>query len=153
MKKQAYTKGQSVCLSIKELYENKEKLDYTKIITEDDKSGIGYYDLYNDNNELACMDGEVCTIKEVKPDSIVLINEDGEKPVYFTLSFSEADIAIFKKKNRIGTESKVEKFVKMIDDLRKEKSIKEIKNLIHIWWLNYQISDKTEQKLLEYVTV
>ncbi|MCM1168222.1 MAG: hypothetical protein NC401_19730 [Ruminococcus sp.] len=54
------------------------------VITDDE-----YYDLYNDDNELACMSGEVVTIVEVGKELVTFRNDNGESSIYFTLTKNE----------------------------------------------------------------
>ena len=55
-----------------------------------------YFDLYNRNGELACMDGESCTLSRINGDgSLEFENKEGESSVSFTLSREEADAGIF----------------------------------------------------------
>jgi len=48
-------------------------------------------------------------------------------------------------------EYETEKYKKRIDELRNNMSPEEIKEVIHDWWLDYEIADKTEDNLLAYV--
>ena len=53
-----------------------------------------YYDLFV-NDSLVCMDGETCTILHENKDSIVLLNDYGEKNSTFTLSTDELSVINF----------------------------------------------------------
>lgn len=68
----------------------KENLRLNTISTEDD----GYYYLYNEHGELACMDGEEVNITEIGDIYISFINNNGEYSVYFALTRKEAEIGI-----------------------------------------------------------
>lgn len=81
----------TVCISVQALYEIfGENLRLNTISTEDD----GFYDLYNEHGELACMDGEEVSITEKGDTYISFVNNSGEYSVYFALSHEEAKIAI-----------------------------------------------------------
>ncbi len=90
-----YTEGMSVCVSVKALYENMSDLTFGHIIPDCEDGVMKYYDLYNEDDELACLDGEECMIDQVGQVLITLRNINGDGTVYFTLTREEADIAIF----------------------------------------------------------
>lgn len=81
----------TVCISVQNLYETfGDNLRLNTISTEDD----GYFDLYNEHGELACMDGEEVNITETGDTYISFVNNNGEYSVYFALTHEEAKIAI-----------------------------------------------------------
>ena len=55
------------------------------------------------------------------------------------------------KQMQVVAEAETEIYKKHIDELRATCPLEEIKNHIHDWWLDYEISDKTEDMLLEYL--
>lgn len=85
--------SKKVCISVQALYEAfGENLRLNTITTEDD----GYYDLYNEHGELACMDGEEVSITQEGSDLTSFVNNNGEYSVYFALTHKEAIIAVIK---------------------------------------------------------
>lgn len=81
----------TVCISVQALYKTfGENLRLNTISTEDD----GYYDIYNEYGELACMDGEEVSITQIGDVYISFVNNNGEYSVYFGLTHEEAKIAI-----------------------------------------------------------
>lgn len=91
-KRNEYKEGMKVCLSVKTLYENNADLSYGMIVPDYEEGTIKYYDLYNEDGELACCDGEEVIIEQVGE---VLITFRCSDSVYLTLTKDEADIAIF----------------------------------------------------------
>lgn len=88
--------GMSVTVSCKELYEKCRDSHSFEIQTEKNESGEdAYWDLYNADNELACMDGETCEIVGIQDGYITLRNNDGESEKLFTLSAEEANVGLF----------------------------------------------------------
>ena len=90
-----YTEGMHVCVSVKALYENTQDLTFGHIVPDFEDGVMKYYDLYNDDDELACLDGEECVIAQVGQALITLSNSNGDGTIYFTLTREEADVAIF----------------------------------------------------------
>lgn len=90
-----YREGMRVGVSVKALYENAQDLMFGHIIPDFEDGVMKYYDLYNDDDELACLDGEECMIDQVGQALITLRNTNGDGAIYFTLTYEEADIAIF----------------------------------------------------------
>ncbi len=88
-----YKEGQEVCVSIENLY-----LKYRNAITYGhiryDKNEGEYFDLFNEDGELACMDGEVCFINQIGTSLITFANYNGEKTLYFTLTKEETEAAL-----------------------------------------------------------
>ena len=84
-----------VCLSIsaleKELGDN---LEYTRIeyTPDGDKE---YFDLYNANDELCCIDGEEVLIVKDDGTDLTFVNQNGLKDVEFRLTLTEFLIASF----------------------------------------------------------
>lgn len=87
-----FTEGTTVCISIQALYDSFQHLTFGKIIP--DLGDTGYYDLYNENGELACMDGEEVTIEQVGEHLITFRNDNGESSVHFALTYKEAETAV-----------------------------------------------------------
>lgn len=91
-----FKEGQEVTVSVKTLYDDGVPLEYGSIIPDYDENGkLMYYDLYNEDGELACCDGETCRIEQVGVALITLVNNDGESTVRLTLTRPEAEIALF----------------------------------------------------------
>lgn len=92
-------KGMNVTVSCNELYEKIQAgLLYNITIKAqyDKKEDSAYFDLYNEHNELACMDGETCEIVNIDQNGFVTLkNADGESEKLFTLSPYEAAIGLF----------------------------------------------------------
>lgn len=89
--------GQKVTVSVQALYDSGIPLEYGRIEVENDDSGkvVNYCDIYNEDGELACMDGETCIIEQIGTVSITLVNNYGESTVLFALTKKESDIAIY----------------------------------------------------------
>ena len=88
-----YKEGQEVCLSIEQLqHELGNKLTFCKIVS---NVYAGEYDLYNEDEELACMNGEVCSIEQIGTSLITFANYNGEGTIHFTLAKEEAEVALF----------------------------------------------------------
>ena len=103
-----YKAGQEVCVSVQQLYnEYGGHITYGTIGMEEE-----YYDLFNENRQLACMDGEQCRINHVGQDMLLLKNENGWKTVCFALSKVEAATAFFLPKPKTFEDVKriVDKF-------------------------------------------
>lgn len=56
-----------------------------------------YYDMYNNQGELACVDGEIVLISSIniQSDTVTLINNNGEYPITFELYADEIEEALF----------------------------------------------------------
>lgn len=81
--------GNSIALDLETLYKHTNgKLQFGKIV-ELEQDNIFYYDLINDMQQLACMDGEFCTIVKIREDYIFLENDNGDDLVYFKLVVDE----------------------------------------------------------------
>lgn len=94
--KDSELRGMKVCICIKALYERYGNGNGNSIIScgyiqnEDDDC----YDLYLNHHEaLACMDGEMCEIRQHEEDRFTLYNNDGETGVVFTLTDEEFECA------------------------------------------------------------
>ena len=91
-----FTEGTTRCISIKALYELSSTLTYGSIIySRDDDVKQEYFDLYNQDGQLACLDGEECKVKKVNKDSVVLTSKNTEFSVDFVLTHEEAQTAFF----------------------------------------------------------
>ena len=88
-----FTEGTTVCISVQALFETvgTPKLGW---INFDSDYYENYYDLYNEDNKLACMDGEEVTIEQVGETLVTFRNDEGESSIRFTLTKEEAEIAI-----------------------------------------------------------
>ena len=91
-----FTEGTTVCISVQALYDKFWHLALCRMIKTSANSDTKnfYYDLYNDDDELACMDGEEVTIEQVGENLITFRNDNGESSVHFTLTVDEAEVAI-----------------------------------------------------------
>ena len=90
-------KGQRVTVSVQTLYDSGISLEYGRIEVENDDSGkiVNYCDIYNEDGEFACCDGEECVVEQVGAVLITLVNDYGESTVRLTLTRPEAEIALF----------------------------------------------------------
>lgn len=76
-----------------ETYCDQCNLSFGKIVfTNEGESGT-YYDLYNDDGEVACMSGEEVYVVEVGEYLVTFRNDNGESSVYFTLTKQELEYA------------------------------------------------------------
>lgn len=81
----------SLCTqSLYDAFKN-EPLSFCGIVFTDDGDGGTYCDLYNDDGELACMDGEEVYIVDVGEQLVTFRNDNGESSVYFTLTKNELE--------------------------------------------------------------
>lgn len=88
-------KGDEVCISTQALYEKYgERLSHGHISPEKGEDCI-YYDMYNSEGNVCCMDGEVIRVESTNEDTVVFVNEDDEEPIRFTLSMEEVEVAVF----------------------------------------------------------
>lgn len=89
--------GMKVAVSCKELYEKCNNSHSIEIEVQQDENGNdAYWDLYNADKELACMDGETCEVISIDQDGFVTLkNNDGESGKLFTLSPDEANVGLF----------------------------------------------------------
>lgn len=92
-----FKEGQRVTVSVQALYDSGVPLEYGRIEVENDDSGkvVNYCDIYNEDGEFACCDGEECIVKQVGAVLITLVNNYGESTVRLTLTRPEAEIALF----------------------------------------------------------
>lgn len=92
--------GDKVCVSTQALYEQfGERLSHGHISPEKGEGCI-YYDMYNSEDNVCCMDGEVNRVESINGDNVVFVNEDGEEPIRFTLSTEEVKVAVFQAYQR-----------------------------------------------------
>ncbi len=56
-----------------------------------------------------------------------------------------------KEQEAVVVEFETELFKSKIDELRESMPREEIKEVIHGWWQDYEIADKTEDNLLAYL--
>lgn len=96
--------GLKVCVSVKTLFnylteDRDEKIvDFSNGYIEKSVDGKRkYYDLYNNQGELACMDGEIVHILNINKqnDIVTFINNNGECSVIFELYTEEIEEALF----------------------------------------------------------
>lgn len=91
-----FKEGQEVGISVRLLHERNKPLTYGEVIhTQDEETNLNYYDLYNSDGELACMDGEEIIIDQVGSSLLTLKNNNGDSTIYFTLTLDEANYSIF----------------------------------------------------------
>lgn len=90
--------GMKVCISVKSLYDMENNLLFGKIVSDfaESQNDTDYYDLYNENGELACLDGEEVLIDQVGQAIVTFRNDNGDGSVYFSLTHEEADKAIYR---------------------------------------------------------
>lgn len=90
--------GMKVCISVKSLYDMKNDLLFGKIVPDfaENQSDIDYYDLYNEDGELACLDGEEVLVDQIGQSIITFRNDNGDGSVYFSLTHEETDVAIYR---------------------------------------------------------
>jgi hypothetical protein len=87
--------GDEVCISTQALYEQfGERLLHGRISVEEGE-GCNYYDMYNSEGVVCCMDGEAIRVESINGDNVVFMNEDGEEPIKFILSKEEVEVAVF----------------------------------------------------------
>lgn len=55
------------------------------------------------------------------------------------------------EQERLVVEYETEKLKTKVDELKKKLSKKELEEIIHGWWLDYQIADGTEINLISYI--
>lgn len=97
--------GLRVCVSVKTLFDCFTEEEYSNGCLEISNGYIEklsdgdriYYDLYNNQGEFACMDGEIVLISSInkQSDIVTLINNSGEYPVTFELYAEEIEEALF----------------------------------------------------------
>lgn len=88
--------NEQVFINVKALHDNQLIENYTEntIVAEYGQTlDEVTYNLYNEKGELACCDGEECTIVTVEDDFILLVNTTGDKTVCFALTYEEFKIA------------------------------------------------------------
>lgn len=87
--------GKEVCLNIAALSEELgDDLEYTRIKYSSDGDGE-YFDLYNAEDELCCMDGENVRIVKDYGTDLIFVNQNGLKDVEFQLTLTEFKTAYF----------------------------------------------------------
>lgn len=55
------------------------------------------------------------------------------------------------KQERLVVEYETEKLKPKVEELKKKLSKEELEEIIHGWWLDYQIADGTEINLISYI--
>ena len=90
--------GMTVCLDIKSLYDEKKDLAFGTIVFSLE-GNQNYYDLYNENGELAYMDGEEVMIDQIGHCLITFRNTNGDGTIYFALTYDECEIAMFEEED------------------------------------------------------
>ncbi len=89
-----FKQGMKVTVSVKDLFESGADLYGMYIETEENENGeTDYWDLHNGNGYVVCMDGETCLIISEDEKWVTLRNDDGEVPMFFTLSLKAASVA------------------------------------------------------------
>ena len=85
--------GDLVCLNIAALSEEiGDDLEYTRVEYSSDGE---YFDLYNADGELCCMDGEEVLIIKDDGTDLSFVNQNGIKHVEFRLTLTEFKTAYF----------------------------------------------------------
>ena len=90
--------GMRVCVSVKSLFDLIDDVQFSNGYIEKSVDGKRhYYDLYNNQGELACMDGEIVLISSIdkQSDTITFINNNGEYPITFELYAEEIEETLF----------------------------------------------------------
>lgn len=87
--------GETFCINLQALYEQCDNLQYGHIVPDFDDGEMVYYDLYNDEDCLACLDGEGCVVDDIDDKTITFRNQHGDCDVLFKLTIDEASVAIF----------------------------------------------------------
>lgn len=80
--------GRKVCVSVQSLHVSLGGVEKGFIVSDED-GGVAYYDLYDEEGTLACMDGETCVVEETGERGVTLANESGEGNARFRLSWAE----------------------------------------------------------------
>lgn len=90
--------GMKVCISVKSLYNMGNDLLFGKIVPDfsESKNDTNYYDLYNEDGELACLDGEEVLVNQIGQAIITFRNDNGDGSVYFSLTHEETAAAIYR---------------------------------------------------------
>lgn len=78
------------------------------------------------------------------------IKEVMQKAVQALLSNGSYD-DLNEEQKAVVIEFETELYKAKVDELRKSMPPKEIKEVIHDWWQDYEITDETEDNLLAYV--
>ena len=55
------------------------------------------------------------------------------------------------EQERLVVEYETEKLKPKVDDLKRTMSKEQLEEIIHEWWLDYQIADETENNLIAYI--
>ena len=85
-----------VCISVKTLYDEIGEQLTHGLIQKSGEEGKEYFDLYNNNQDvIACMDGEEVYIVYQDDKTVELLNKNGEIDMNFKLTRQEYDIAVF----------------------------------------------------------
>ena len=89
--------GARGCVSVRSLYNMEGGLRSGFIVPDFTKSpnDCDYYDMYNADGELVCLDGEEVTIEKVDESGVTLRNDNGDNTVFFTLTNEEITVALF----------------------------------------------------------
>lgn len=78
------------------------------------------------------------------------IKEVMQKAVRALLSSGSYD-DLNEEQNAVVVEFETELWKPKVDELRKSTPSEKIKEIVHDWWLDYEIADGTEDNLLAYV--
>ena len=92
--------GDEVCISTQALYERFGKHLSQCSISLDKSEGADYYDMYNNEGEVCCMDGEMNRVDNICKEYVVFSNKEEGEPVKFTLSSEEVEVAVFQAYNK-----------------------------------------------------
>lgn len=83
--------GDDVQMSIRSLFFRANPITIGHVVREEGNEFV----LYNEDNEIACFNGETCRIYQVGSELITFANLNGDGTIFFTLTLKEAEAALF----------------------------------------------------------
>lgn len=83
--------GDDVQMSIRNLFFKANPIAIGHVVREEGNEFV----LYNEDNEIACFNGETCRIYQVGSKLITFANLNGDGTIFFTLTLKEAETALF----------------------------------------------------------
>ena len=85
-----------ICISVKTLYDEIGEQLTHGIIQKSGEDGNEYFDFYNNNQDIiACMDGEEVYIVYQDDKTVELLNKNGEIDMNFKLTREEFEVATY----------------------------------------------------------
>lgn len=90
-----YQVGDCIGISVQALYNQFGEKLYQGRIERNEQIGCCYYDLYNTDGTLACMDGEQVFVNSIDDGKYTLESVDGGESVKFTLTKEEMSVAVY----------------------------------------------------------